>query len=187
MILQKTLILLMAPILIACSPNYNEKLITEADMISNVETLMAKIKKYNIKEISYYSEEVIILNGIVINPLKKTFGKSPNGGFMMTYTEKAAEKNFENWNQVLVEAQPSTSLSQDNLNEILVDMAEIGVTDLFDDTEYNTVRIQWGNSVMSGINGLVFGENKDAEAFQEYAKFDVFKKISDGTYFFQLL
>lgn len=75
MILQKTLILLMASILIACSPNYNEKLITEADMISNVETLMAKIKKYNIKEISYYSEEVIILNGIVINPLKKTLEK----------------------------------------------------------------------------------------------------------------
>ncbi|MCU8024033.1 MULTISPECIES: hypothetical protein [unclassified Shewanella] len=75
MILQKTLILLMAPILIACSPNYNEKLITEADMISNVETLMAKIKKYNIKEISYYSEEVIILNGIVINPLKKLLEK----------------------------------------------------------------------------------------------------------------
>ncbi|MBO2674566.1 hypothetical protein I6M53_07780 [Shewanella algae] len=185
--LKKFLALLMLSILVACSPNYNEDVITKADMIVNVEALISKINQYNIKEVSYYSEEIIVLNGVVINPITKTFGKSPDGGFMMTYSQKAAENKIENWSQVLSVTQPNVKLSQENLNEILVDMAEIGVTDVFNDTQYNTVRIQWGNSVMLGINGLVFGENMNVEAFQEHAQFDIFKKVSDGVYFFQLL
>lgn len=187
MILNRLLILLTASILLACSPNYNEARITESDMIINVKDLSDKIEHFNIEEISYYSDEIIILNGIVINPIRRTFGKSPDGGFMMTYAEKAAEQSFDSWNQILVEAQTSPSLSEEHFNEILSDMIEIGVTDVFIDTAYNTVRIQWGNSVMWGINGLILGDHKDAESFQEYAKFDVFKKESDGIYFFQLL
>ncbi|QIJ03865.1 hypothetical protein [Shewanella chilikensis] len=63
-------------------PNYNEDVITKADMIVNVEALISKINQYNIKEVSYYSEEIIVLNGVVINPITKTFGKSPDGGFI---------------------------------------------------------------------------------------------------------
>ncbi|WP_412497982.1 hypothetical protein [Shewanella indica] len=185
--LNKAFILPILSILVACSPNYNEDIITKADMIINAEALIIKINQYNIKEISYLSEETIVLNGVVINPITKTFGKSPDGGFMMTYTQKAAENKIEKWSQVLSMTQPNVTLSQENLNEILVDMAEIGVTDVFNDTKYNTVRIQWGNSVMLGINGLVFGESMNIEAFQEHAQFDIFKKVSDGVYFFQLL
>jgi hypothetical protein len=165
--LKKLLALLMLSTLVACSPNYNEDVITKADMIVNIEALISKINQYNIKEVSYYSEEIIVLNGVVINPITKTFGKSPDGGFMMTYSQKAAENKIENWSQVLSVTQPNVKLSQENL--------------------YNTVRIQWGNSVMLGINGLVFGENMNVEAFQEHAQFDIFKKVSDGVYFFQLL
>lgn len=56
--LKKLLALLMLSTLVACSPSYNEDVITKADMIVNVEALISKINQYNIKEVSYYSEEV---------------------------------------------------------------------------------------------------------------------------------
>ncbi|MGX9463450.1 hypothetical protein ACWXWU_19805 [Shewanella sp. A14] len=187
MIFKKIFTFFIVFLLMACSPNYNEKLITEPEMISEVRNLTASVKRYNVKEVSYYSKEVIILNGIVINPINKTFGKSPDGGLMMTYSDKAADNSFTSWNQVFAETSPVTSLSNEKLNELLADMANIGVTDIFNDSDYNIIRIQWGNSVMLGINGLIFGNEKDAVAFQQDAKFDVFKKISDEVYFFQLL
>ncbi|BCV36908.1 hypothetical protein TUM17377_22360 [Shewanella chilikensis] len=47
--LNKAFVLPILSTLVACSPNYNEDVITKADMIINAEALIIKINQYNIK------------------------------------------------------------------------------------------------------------------------------------------
>ncbi|MGX9462033.1 hypothetical protein ACWXWU_12465 [Shewanella sp. A14] len=187
MLFKKLYFLLLSLLLMACTPHYNEQDITNSEMLQELEPLKVVLAKYNIVELSYFSDELLVLNGIVLNPIKRTFGLSPDGGFVETYTEKATEKNYTHWSQVLAKTQPLTNVTQAQFNQIMADMAQIGVTDMFNDKQFNTIRFQWGNSIMWGINGLIFGDAKNAAAFQSHFQYDVFKQVSEGIYFFQLL
>ncbi|QQX81278.1 hypothetical protein JK628_05250 [Shewanella sp. KX20019] len=187
MLFKKLYFLLLSLLLMACSPHYNEQDITNSEMLQELEPLKVVLAKYNIVELSYFSDEVLVLNGIVLNPIKSTFGLSPDSGFMETYTEKATKKSYTKWKQLLAKTQPLTNVTQEQFHQIMADMAQIGVTDMFNDKQFNIIRIQWGNSIMWGINGLIIGDAKNAAAFQKHFKYDVFKQVSDGVYFFQLL
>ncbi len=172
---------------VGCSPTYNKNYITSANILADINSLKKTISSNSITELSRLKKnKIFIMNGVIINPMKQTFGESLNGGFYKDYEIKSQKNKYSDWNSLIEQSSINTKISEKKLNSLISKMKKDGITDIFFDSRFDVYSFQWGSSVMNGFNGIILGSKDNSESAQKKYKYDIFEQISNGTYYFEL-
>lgn len=170
--------------LVACSDNYNEEFITSASTLNKSKALAQQLENLNLVTLSYLKEEIFIVNNIIINDKKKTYGIAPEGGFYESYYIQSEKNAYENWDTITNNFIPSTIVKREDLLELLSAMKAIGITDIYHNRTNEIFTLQWGSSVMNGYQGLIFGDKSRLGDEYKASRFDDFKEVNKDTFYF---
>lgn len=172
--------------LAACSDNYNEKFITSNSTLEQSRTIAEQLAALDLMSLSYLKEDVFIVNNLIINDNKKTYGATPEGGFYESYYIQSEKNTYENWGVITKNITPSSTAQRKDVLELLLAMKKIGVTDVHHDKTNKTFILQWGSSVMNGYNGLIFGDIEQLSEKYKANNFDDFKEINKDIFYFSI-
>lgn len=168
----------------SCSDNYNEEFITSNLTINKSKGMAKKLDELNLTALSRLKDEVFIVNNIIINNKKKTYGIAPEGGFYENYYIQSEKNPYKSWETITNNIIPSSIVTEEEILELLSAMEEIGITDIYRNRANETFTLQWGSSIMNGYNGLIFGDKIRLGDKYKASQFDDFKEVSKDTFYF---
>lgn len=170
----------------SCSENYNEEFITSHLTMNKSKAIAKKLKKLNLTTLSRLKDKIFIVNNIVINDKKKTYGIAPEGGFYESYYIESEKNTYKSWDTITNNIVPSSIVKREEVLELLSAMKEIGITDIYYNKTNETFIFQWGSSVMNGYNGLIFGDKNRLDDKYKASSFDDFKEVKKDTFYFSV-
>lgn len=172
--------------LVACSDNYNEEFITSNSTLEQSKNIAEKLVDLNLISLSYLKEDVFIVNNLIINDHKKTYGITPEGGFYENYYIQSEKNTYSNWGVITKNFIPSSTAKRKDVLELLSTMKTIGITDIHHDKTNKIFIFQWGSSVMNGYNGLILGDINQLPEKYKTDNFGDFKEINKGVFYFSI-
>jgi hypothetical protein len=123
------------------------------------------------------NKNYIVVNGIVINLLQRSYGEEPELGFYQSYYDEGDRTPFASLDSLLA----SQKIKIDSLQTLaMVGKMEVtGISDVVVQKEWITYR--WKTSAMYGEEGVVYSKR---EIIKDSTRFDLLENLGEGFYHF---
>ncbi len=163
-------------------PKFTEDFYVNEKEIKNIETLSTLISDKEITQLARINEDVMIINDVIVNASKKTYGTPPKGGFVKTYIESASSNQYLSWNSLAIDKDLPSQPEVDYLFSL---MADLGFKEYYYDHNYKVHAFQSGSSVLAGFHGVLIGAQEPSKQVSLRERYDYFKEIKNGVYYFE--
>ncbi|UXE67217.1 MAG: hypothetical protein KA713_01030 [Chryseotalea sp. WA131a] len=122
----------------------------------------------------------IVINGIVINFIKRTYGQEPDLGFYNEYYKDGSKNKYMKINEIL--DLTNSHLDSAHVFDIIHKMKSLGINDIVR-SERDTLLInyRWDVSAMHGETGLIYSTKN---IFNLRNQFGELEKIKENWYYF---
>jgi hypothetical protein len=119
----------------------------------------------------------IVVDGLVINLKKRTFGEEPELGFYQNYYEEGDKTPFRSFDSLL----ESQKIKMDSIQafQVIEKMKSTGISDIA--VHKNGITYRWKTSAMYGEEGIVYSPK---EILKDSTRFDLLEKIGENFYHF---
>lgn len=112
--------------------------------------------------------EYVVIDGLIINLVKRTFGNEPKLGFYQTYYDEGSKYKFSSLNSLL----EPRHLDSTTVYRLTAAMKTTNIADV--EIDYKVVIYRWKVSAMFGEEGILYGEldmknNSQYKLFEEIA------------------
>ncbi|MFC3120671.1 hypothetical protein [Agaribacter flavus] len=132
------------------------------------------------------SDDLIIVNGVIINVSAQSYGVPPEGGHYNEYIKSASTQKYMNWINLIELNTDNFIPSKSTLDQLITLMLALGFKEYHYDTDLDAHVFQSGSSVMRGFYGILIG-NEDASKFIiNRENYDYSTEIESGIYYFEL-
>lgn len=181
-----SLCFILSLMLISCTPQFNEDFYLNKAEIKHVITLSDLMNDAHITQLIRLNEQLIIINGVIVNTAMKTYGVPPKAGFSKAYTESASTNKYIDWRH-LIELMPDKNLPlKSKIDHLFKLMADSGVKEYHYDKDVDVHVFQSGSSVLKGFYGVLIGIESASKSISTRENYDYFNEIQSGVYYFEL-
>lgn len=119
--------------------------------------------------------EYIVVDGLVINLVKRTFGNEPELGFYQTYYDEGSKNKFSSIDSLL----KHRHIDSAQIYKITTEMKKSNITDI--GIKHKAILYRWEVSAMYGEEGVLYSDKKVSNDSLHY---NLFEQIAPSYYHF---
>lgn len=184
-ILPSLVVLIFLSLVTACSPHYDEDYYRQEEVNKRVLELSKVIAENSIKQLIQFDENIVIINGLIIDTSNKTYGIAPKGGYYEAYKDSVSSKKYSNWNELKNQNPQLGNLSISEIKELQVSIAKSGFKEYYFDDVLKVHAFLTGSSVMLGFEGVLIGDKKPVQSIAKRENYSYLNQLNGNIYYFE--
>lgn len=127
-------------------------------------------------------DSIIVIDGTVINLMRKTYGTEPELGFYFSYYEESSKNKFTSFDSLLI--QINSNLDVDNINLVLNEMKNLEIADIaIPNKDLSIIVFRWKVSAMHGEEGIIYAKDNELQHLENFDWIEI-TRVKDNYYIF---